>query len=392
MSDPRSDERLHWTREDLYFNGDDFFDEILRQIDLAKESVDLESYIFHQGQIATRFLEKLNQAQARGVRTRLLVDGLGSQTFIDSLKEAPKFGFKIFHPIKWTHLFFSPTFVALSWWPLARRALLRVNRRTHRKICIIDGRIAFVSSMNITDQHSKLASPKNHWRDTGVCVEGRGVSLLQYAFEHTWLRSHGFNRKRRFRDRLQLAKREREVLNFKGLRLNYTRQLRRNVKRDLYLRTRIAKSRLWITNPYFSPPYRFLLRLKRAAKRGVDVRLLIPEKSDVFFMSWVARAFYPTLFRSGIRIYEYRSTILHAKTMIVDNWATTGSSNLNYRSFEHDLECDVILQDSSSVEVLSQQFERDLLSAHEVYMTSGHLTRFESFMGQVIYLLFRHWI
>jgi cardiolipin synthase len=117
---------------------------------------------------------------------------------------------------------------------------------------------------------------------------------------------------------------------------------------------------LWITTPYFVPPKPLLRALTRAAERGVDVRLLVPARSDVFFMPWASGPFYLTLLQAGARVYQYLPRVLHAKTSLGDQWALVGSSNLNHRSILHDLELDILLTEEASLAQLAIAFEADL--------------------------------
>ena len=153
-----------------------------------------------------------------------------------------------------------------------------------------------------------------------------------------------------------------------------------------------ATRRIWITTPYFVPTGDVLEALGQAAKRGVDVKILVPSMSDVFFMPWVAAAFMWGLQRGGAKIFRYRPRILHAKTLLIDNWATVGSSNFNHRSIFHDLEVDVVLSKKESVDELASAFEKDLTESDE--FTAKNWSIFSSLtsrMGRCL-LLFRSWL
>jgi cardiolipin synthase A/B len=152
------------------------------------------------------------------------------------------------------------------------------------------------------------------------------------------------------------------------VRLNNKLALRRKNYRDLLARIAAARERIWITNAYFVPRGGLLRALGAAAKAGVDVRILVPAKSDIIFMPWVAAAFYYGLLKSGVRVFEYQPAVLHAKTMLIDDWMTVGSSNLNSRSMFHDLEADVVLSTCESLRALEAAFERDLGQSKEVIL------------------------
>ena len=173
---------------------------------------------------------------------------------------------------------------------------------------------------------------------------------------------------------------------------NDRKSLRKAQYRELLELVRTAKKHLWITNPYFIPPYRFQIALKQAAHRGVDVRVIIPYRSDVRIVDWVGSLFHLGLLKSHVRIFRYIPTILHAKTMIIDEIALVGSSNLNRRSFRHDLEIDVVLRQSASLQQLREQFLEDQRVCKERTVASFHNRPFtERVFGWLLYFG-RHWM
>jgi len=185
-----------------------------------------------------------------------------------------------------------------------------------------------------------------------VRLEGGSVEAFVRAFETLWS-----GRVRPFR----------RLRGLPGLvRLNESKRLRRLCNRDLSRRIGAAASRIRITNAYFVPPFFLLRDLCHAGLRGVDVRILLPEKPDHLFMKWLSSAFYRTLLLSGVRVFEYRKTFLHAKSWIIDDWVMVGSTNLNHRSLVHDLEVDVVLCSRESKEALARQFELDCSGAKEL--------------------------
>ena len=374
-----------WEDSQVFHNGDEFFSALEAAIEGAEKQIDMESYIFASDRIGQRIFSALARAVKRGVPVRLLVDGIGSSSWITTLRQwARRDGiqFKVFHELPWER-----------WWrgegePSARRSKLRellrrLNNRNHRKVCIVDSRRAFVGSMNVIDYHVPSLARSSTWRDTGVSVEGKDVRALEQSFEWLW-----FGALRRLAWRLR-GKRKR-FASSDLVRLNTLRKHRRDNYLDLLVRIVGAQRRVWITNAYFVPDGSLVRALSVAAEAGVDVRILVPQFSDVWFIPWVASAFHLGLLRAGVRIFEYTGTVLHAKTMVVDDWALVGSSNLNHRSLLHDLEADVVLPTEKDRTELEKQFILDLDSADEVTLDTWQQRPWiERWFGGVL-LAFRH--
>lgn len=378
---------FQWLRETLYFDGDSYFSDMIRAIDSASATIELETYIFYPDAMGNWMADRLEAAARRGVRVRLLVDGIGALSWIhhwpQSLRDAGV-EIRIWKPVRlWTLL----SHVATSL--LQRRYsafLLHHNRRTHRKYCVIDEGRAFVGSHNIAANHLQRFSGAKAWRDTGIEVAGPELSVLLKAFNLAWDRSHTPEGRRRWFWQRRLPR-----LNLQSpVRLNFTHRLRRHFRRDLLTRIRGAKERVWITNAYLTPTTPLVTALLHAVRRGRDVRLLVPSTSDVFFMRWVATSFYGALLEGGVRIFEFQPSFLHAKSVVIDDWAMVGTSNLNRRSFLHDLEVDIVVSKSENRARMAEQFNIDLQSAREVTSIEWHGKRWTRFLGQLFsYILSR---
>jgi cardiolipin synthase len=373
-----------WERCDVVHDGDLFFDQLERAIDGATKSIEIEFYIFAVDQTGVRIFDALARAVARGVVVRLLVDGIGSTAFARQYREkASKVGIilRVFHEAPWDR-----------WWPgresvpenrsTWRKVFRRINNRNHRKVVTIDGRTAFVGSFNITKYHLASQVGSSAWRDTGVIVEGSEVRVLLQTFEDIWA-GRLQRLKRKFR-------RNRGVFSSPLVRLNITGKQRRESYLDLLMRLVAARKRVWITNAYFVPDGSLLRVLSVVAREGVDVRILVPGFSDVVFIPWVASAFHFGLLSAGVKIFEYRGSILHAKTMLIDDWGLIGSSNLNHRSLLHDLEADIVVTDESSVNSIQNQYGHDLGRSVEVTLENWHQRPLlERLLGRVL-LWFRY--
>ena len=268
------------------------------------------------------------------------------------------------------------------------RFFFHLNRRTHRKYVVVDRELAFVGSQNVSNVHVKKFSGKQAWQDLGIVVKGPGLAFLQNAFDHAWDRSYTPEGRRRWFRR----KRAPRLKPFSPVRLNLSPWLRRKFWRDLLYRIRNSKERIWITTPYLAPT-RFLLRsLMKASRRGVDVRILLPASSDVFFMRWIATSYYRILVGNGVRVFEYKPRFLHAKSIVLDDWAILGTTNMNVRSFLHDLEVDIVVTGENTKQELASNFESMLKDAKEI--TNGNITQkfWSGRLGRLFSKVLRYWV
>lgn len=365
-----------WSEETVFHDGDRFFEALLQEIGRARANVDLETYIFDRDELGDRVLSALGAAARRGIRVRLLLDGVGSASWtLRDLKKARSQGVdvRVFHPLPWQN----PKFeffrsLAPQRWLLS---LGKLNRRNHRKTCIIDDRIAFLGGMNVSARHLNRSPDLPGWRDTSARVLGDDVRLLSQAFEEAWSRkSRGSS------------------LSSPLVRLNSNRLQRRGSYAELIQRLLSAQNRVWITNPYFVPEFAVLRALRFSAWTGKDVRILVPRRNDVWGMKWAINAFYFILLSAGVKIHEYSPTILHAKTLLIDDWATVGSSNFNHRSIFHDLEVDAVLALPSSIHSLETQFLIDLSQSHPVDPGSWGKRPWGRRALERLVLVFRRWL
>lgn len=373
--------------EIIFSHGQHHFDALLWDIQHAKHSIQLEMYTFNRDHLGKIVADALCDAAERGVDVKVMVDGCGTPHWGSSFaKQLEKAGAqtKVFHPFPWQLWNWSRSAVKLpillKWIYLA----LKSNSRNHRKVCIIDNHIAYVGSVNISKHHLNANNGGDDWRDTSIKLVHCDVSDLQRAFDNAW--SHR-TIKERIRDTFRHIKRNPLI------RLNHSRHRRRILYKNLLRRIQRTQKRIWITNAYFVPDNFLLRRLKEAARLGVDVRILLPSKSDVMMMPWASSAFYYSLLKDGVRIFEYLPSNLHAKTLILDDWALIGSSNLNHRSLLHDLEADINVTKLESIATLQHSFLNDLKQSREISLEHWHKHRplRQRFMGRLL-LYMKYWI
>ena len=374
-------------QETVFTNGQEHFNTLLSDIAKAKHSIDLETYLFHNDTLGKRIALKLAEAAKRKVKVRVMVDGAGSPFWSANFArflEAAGVKTKVFHPFPWQLWDWSRSIVKLPSLIKWIYLILKINFRNHRKVCIIDKEIAYIGSLNISKYHLSREEGGKGWRDTSVRLSGTDLKELTKAFDVAW-----YHRTIKERLREIFCQIRRDPI----IRLNYTRHRRRILYKNLLRKMANCTRRIWITNAYFIPDNFLLKKLKDAARSGVDVRILLPRKSDVVIMPWVSSTFYYRLLRAGVKIFEYLPSMLHAKSLIIDDWMVIGSSNLNHRSLIHDLEADIHINSKKAKRILEQQFLQDLNNSREVSLNSWQTLRprRQRLMGRLV-LYIKYWI
>lgn len=368
----------NWTRSQIFHSGNDFFTSLRADIVAAQKSITLESYIFALDRLTEPLLKDLEEARQRGCTVKIIVDGFGSYENIpalDRICEKAGIELRVFHPLPYPLLWFRK----MSFLTEGRTLFLfrRVNRRNHRKIVVIDEKVAYLGSINFIENHCASIVGDKAWRDTGVRLEGPLVRQLSLAFQVTYLRTH-------YRGILSWMNswKWQHPQRSPALYLNTTKNMRKNLYKDILRRLNHAQHRIYITTAYFLPKRALLRVLLKAARRGVDVQILIPGKSDVPLVKWAAFYIVRFLLKRRIPMYEYQKSILHAKTMIVDDDVYIGSFNLNHRSIMHDLEVIARLDDPKSLYDMLQQWHQDIKDSKSV---SEKDFRAPSWIARLIY-------
>jgi cardiolipin synthase len=336
--------------ENIYESGEQFIGDVLYEINKAQKTVEFETFIFEESHVGRTVLRALSLAVSRGVKVNLLVDGVGSLSHISWLSEqcsTSKIDFRVFHPLNNRFQFF-------SW-----------NKRNHRKTIIIDGMLAFIGSINIAKVHfsSEVSNP---WVDLALKASGSSIETLQLAFQKAWI-EEGPDIKTLLP--MGLRSLPNSILNsLSGIkwRVNNYLILRFFFWRDLLRRIRSAKTRIWIMNAYFVPHRTLMRSLVKASESGAMVNIILPSRSDVPITKWVAPAVYRYLLKKNIKIFEFSKTMLHTKTLLIDDWGLIGSHNLNYRSLIHDLEVEAVIEDSEYIKKMEEIYLQVMNQAKEV--------------------------
>jgi cardiolipin synthase len=245
---------------------------------------------------------------------------------------------------------------ARSWWGLLFR--------DHRKILVVDRKVAFTGGLNIAEEYgSSRRRPSHPWRDTHVRVEGPAAWEMAVVFAEAWTRTNGAP--------LVFEALPAAEAGGPGARILVldSRPFRGHPQSAAVFAAILgaAKHHVWITNAYFAPGRRALRILTDTARRGVDVRLLLPGRTDVPLLRHAAHGYYEQLLESGVRVFEYQPEVLHAKSLTADGYVSiVGSSNLDFRSFSFNAECNLVILDRSCGSRLEQAFRDDLTAAEEI--------------------------
>ncbi len=331
-------------------DGEQTFAAMLAAIRSAQKSICLETYILRDDRTGARFGQALLERAKAGVEVNLLYDAWGSSLSIEYLVWLSQAGIRTmpFHPVE-----LSPTL---------DKTLAKLTLRNHRKLLIVDGAVAFTGGLNISDDYASPADGGQGWRDTHVRIEGPVVSELLGFFLSTW-KSSGGPRPDPARYPRSHGPRDLAV----QVAASHLRRGRRTIRQVYGDVIREARSHIYITNAYFLPTVRLLQALRTAAKRGVDVRVMVAGTTDVQAVLLASRSIYGILLKAGVRLFEWEGRVLHAKTATVDRtWSTIGSSNLDRQSLRFNLEVNVIVRDSAFAGAMEGMFYQDLGSCREI--------------------------
>jgi cardiolipin synthase len=323
------------------------YDRMLQAIAAARAHVHVEFYIFQPDRIGRRFLGQLAERAKAGVEVRLLVDDVGSfslrRRHVRPLLDAGG-RYAVFNPVN--------PFRGFGF-----------HLRNHRKIVVVDGQTAFTGGLNVGDTFRARRGRKSRlgpWRDTHLELVGPIATHLQEVFAEDWHFAAG---------EALLAGHYYPVVPPHG---EVSAQIvasgpdagREAIHLAIIACIHAARERVWLTTPYFIPGQALLVALELAARRGVDVRILLPGRSDARLVLWAGRSYYEELMAAGVRIHEYQAGMLHAKIVTVDRrWAIVGSANLDRRSFSLNFEAGAILYDRGLAEQLDRRFVADLAAA-----------------------------
>ena len=354
-----------WT---LYATNEEAWAAMLEDCRKAQTSIDIEQFIFVADELGQKFIDICVERAAAGVKVRFLWDAAGSFSFwgasiADDLKT------KGIELIFWKTLV--PSYHRV---PYVRAWFLRNHRRT----LVIDGNVSYTGSMCIYN-------PMKNWRDTSVRLEGNVVREMASAFDRMWGRATNvqhlpprvFARDTQFR-----------------YITNKPRPGQRHVYSQILEAIRSARKYIYITTPYFVPTHRLLRVIKLAAHRGVDVRIILPERTDHYpTLDIAARSYFNTLLQSGVRIFLYRGTVIHSKSIVVDGeWSTVGSLNLDHVSLLYNFEANIVTINAKFAKELSAHFIHDIHESNEIMLDQWRSRFFVERIPEILIRLVRKFL
>lgn len=333
---------------EVFHHGQAKFDALLADIRSAKSYINLQYYIIEDDNIGRELAEALIERSHAGVKVRVIYDDFGcwgvKKAFFKNLQDN---GIEI-------HPFFKVAFPPFA---------TRINWRNHRKLAIIDGRIGYVGGMNVADRYIDGGKSFAGWRDTHMRIEGPAVAAVQYSFAVDW----SFMGQPLIEDHVDLTPRHKGTdATLQMLRCGPTSEWS-NISMYMLKAIGQARKRVFIQTPYFLPPDSMLTALQAAALAKVDVRVMMPLRSDSTTLTYASFSYIMECLRAGIKIYLYEGGMLHSKVMIIDdNISSIGSANIDFRSFEHNFEDTMFIFSAQVNTELRRQFMIDLQDCRRV--------------------------
>ena len=334
----------------IYNSGKETFDAIFKALHDARHHIHLEYYILANDKIGNKNKNILIEKRKEGIEVRVIVDDVGSwsisKKFISELRSA---GVLIF------------SFMEVRFPRLTSRA----NYRNHRKILVIDGKIGFTGGVNIADRYIEGAKGIGPWRDAHLKIVGDAVACMQVIFAGDWY----FVSRRNLTGKKYFP----PLTESNGIPVQISASGPdsdwESIGQAFFLAIASAKEKVYITTPYLMPPIQFISALKTIALSDVDVRIVIPGKSDTIMPKWSSLSYIEELLEAGVKIYFYKAGFIHSKSIIVDdNFSSVGSTNLDFRSIETNFEINTFIYDKSFTNRLEKIFFDDLANSELILL------------------------
>ena len=337
------------------------YDLVEQAIAEAKHHVHVAYYIFDSGSAGTRLCDALVKRAQDGLTVRVLVDDVGSSSMTRAMQKRMRDAgvkFARFNRVRFS------------------RVRSRVDFRNHRKIVVCDGVVGFTGGINVCDDYVPDPQPRDRrdrkrrrkghpapWRDTHLRIVGDAVRWLQLTFLDDWQYAPSYvPRERAYFPEPKGTGTHRVQVVASGPDRDFE-----PIQRVYFAAFGLARSRIWLTTPYFVPDDAILTALTTAALRGVDVRILVPRRSDSLIVTAAARSYYDECLAAGVRVFEYQPTMIHAKTVLVDDFfASVGTANLDNRSFRLNFEVTAIMYGKEHAASLADDFTKDLALTKEI--------------------------
>ncbi len=368
----------------LLIDGPATYAAMFKAIENAKDHINLETFIFEDDEVGHRFADLLFKKQSEGVQVNLIYDSLGClktpAAFFQRLREG---GIKTleFNPI-------NPTKVREKW---------LLTQRDHRKILIVDGLVAFTGGINISRVYSSSSLPDEHherniqeaWRDTHVQIEGAAVAEFQKLFLDTWARGKGpeLSRKEYFPT---FKKEGNDLVEVVGSAPGQENRITYIMYVSAFI---YAENFIHLTNSYFVPDGQSVKALTDAARRGVDVKIILPGTSDEGTVFYAGRSHYTHLLKSGVKLYERPDAMLHAKTAVIDGvWSTIGSTNMDLWSFLRNDEVNAVILGRDFATEMEAMFNKDIAESNQIDLEQWKKRPLAERMKEWLARLLQYWL
>lgn len=336
---------------EIYNTGKTNFDAIFNSIKKAKHHIHLEYYIFSDDKIGNRLKQLLIEKSNAGVEVRIIVDDVGSwglrKKFFSEMRRA---GVKMY------------SFMEVRFPRLTSKA----NYRNHRKILVVDGKVGYTGGINIADRYLEGAKGIGPWRDAHLKITGDAVACLQVIFTTDWyfVSKENLSGKKYF-PRLSEKPGIPVQISASGPDSDWE-----NIGQAIFSAISTAKEKVYLVTPYLIPPDHIKVALKTAALSDVDVRIIIPGKSDTIMSKWSSLSYVEELLESGIKIYFYQAGFIHSKYILADNiFSTIGTTNLDFRSIETNFEVNAFIYDQAFATKLEKVFLEDMENSREIILS-----------------------
>ncbi len=367
----------------LLADGQATYAAMFKAMQKAKDHINVESYIIEDDDTGRKFADLLLQKQAEGIQVNVIYDSVGSMNtpaaFFQRLRDG---GIQVvgFNPIN----------------PIEVRGKWGLTHRDHRKILIADGKVAIIGGINISEVYSSIPLRRKqtekapiHWRDTDIQIEGPAVAEFQKLFFDTWLQQKGpeLSERNYFPD---LKEEGNALVRVIGSNTGETNR----ITFIMYVSAiAFAEYSIHMTNSYFIPDDQIVKALTDAARRGVDVKILLPGISDSQLVLYAQRYYYSELLKSGVKLYEHSTSLLHAKTAVIDKvWSTIGSTNMDYlSSLSNDEVNAVILNHEFAVE-MEKMFVSDLADSRQIQLDEWEKRPLFQMIRELFMHLFSQWM
>lgn len=352
----------------MYFDGNDKFDDLIKDIRNAKKFIHLEYYIIRNDKLGKKLADELEKKAREGVEVRILYDGIGNPYLpghlFDGLEEAGGKTAGFLPPFR-----------------------IRLNYRNHRKIAVIDGEIGYVGGINIGDEYLGRVNRYGKWRDAHIRIKGDAVDQLQLRFIMDW----------NFVSKSEVELSDKYFPEDKGSQGNVKMQIVssgpdtkwQNIRNGFFKIMNEAEKNIYIATPYFVPDDGILSAIKVAALSGIDVRIMIPANPDHPFVYWASMSYLGELLKAGVKCYQYNDGFIHSKTICADGFiSSVGTANMDIRSFDLNFETNAFIYDRNVCQAFENQYMKDIEKCTEIteewYNKRSLLFRFREAVSRLI--------